>query len=151
MNKIEVRFNTAFYQLGCLNNTRAQTFWILSFFMFIFIHLFIYLVRVYVWILYEKNVIKLKWNVHWLNYYYHYCYYYYHYYYYYYYYHYYYVSFITATVDDSWLCFFSVSGLYFSLWQRNVLILLTTNAHPLFPLPLLFSFCLPYYLLIFIV
>ena len=26
MNKIEVRSNTVFYQLGGLNNTRAQTF-----------------------------------------------------------------------------------------------------------------------------
>ena len=41
MNKIEVRANTIFYQLGCLNNTPAQTFYILSFFMFFFIPIYL--------------------------------------------------------------------------------------------------------------
>ena len=48
------------------------------------------------------------------------------------------VSFTTAIVVDSWLFFFSVSGLYLSLRQRNVLILLTTNPS-FFPRPPLFS------------
>ena len=82
-------------------------------------------------------------------YYYYYYYYYYHhhhhhhhYYYYYYFYHYLkIVSFIPAIVVDGWLFFFSMSALYFSLRQRNVLILLTTN--PFFSHPLFFSFSHP--------
>ena len=65
---------------------------------------------------------------------------YYDHYYYHYYYHYYFVSFITAIIVDSCLCFFSMSGLYFSLGQRNALTLLTTNRpFPFFPHPHLFT------------
>ena len=53
------------------------------------------------------------------------------------------VSFITANVVDSWLFFFSMSDLYFSLRQRNALILLTTNLPPFFFTSLFFSFSHP--------
>ena len=71
------------------------------------------------------------------------------YYYYNHYYHYYYylniVSFITAIIFDSWLfffVFFSILGLYLSLRQINVWILLITN-------PYFFSFFSPPSLLFF--
>ena len=69
------------------------------------------------------------------------------------YYHYHYlriVSFITAICVGSWLFLLSMSGLYFTLRQRNVFILLTTN--PFFPHPPLFLFFPShYYFRIFIV